>query len=115
MYDRDGCVMNHGKYEKYGNYEEQDVDSSRTSKDPDHGHPIIPPRGDYHYLLSFQKAEVVYDITSNIVRTTAHRQILLKNKKTLDEKRTYFPYFPLKAKSSRGYRYVYPQYSLPHG
>ena len=25
--------------------------------------PIIPPRGDYQTLLSFQKAEVVYDIT----------------------------------------------------
>ena len=26
-------------------------------------HPILTPRGDYHNLLSFQKAEVVYDIT----------------------------------------------------
>lgn len=26
-------------------------------------HPILPPRGDYRTLLSFQKAEVVYDIT----------------------------------------------------
>lgn len=26
-------------------------------------HPIIPPRGDYQTLLSFQKAEVVYDLT----------------------------------------------------
>lgn len=26
-------------------------------------HPIIPPRGDYQTLLSYQKAEVVYDTT----------------------------------------------------
>lgn len=26
-------------------------------------HPILPPRGDYQTLYSFQKAEVVYDIT----------------------------------------------------
>jgi len=26
-------------------------------------HPIIPPQGDYQTLLSYQKAEVVYDIT----------------------------------------------------
>lgn len=26
-------------------------------------HPIIPPRGDYQTLLSYQKAEVIYDIT----------------------------------------------------
>ncbi|MDZ4817231.1 MAG: four helix bundle suffix domain-containing protein [Verrucomicrobiota bacterium] len=26
-------------------------------------HPIIPPRGDYQTLLSYQKAEVIYDLT----------------------------------------------------
>lgn len=33
---------------------------SHTSHD---SHPILPPRGDYQTLLSFQKAEVVYDLT----------------------------------------------------
>ncbi|MEO8429523.1 MAG: hypothetical protein ABI651_20715 [Verrucomicrobiota bacterium] len=33
---------------------------SRVSHD---FHPIIPPRGDYQTLLSYQKVEVVYDIT----------------------------------------------------
>lgn len=40
--------------------------SSHTSYSSHSSHPsrpIIPPRGDYHTLLSYQKAEVVYDIT----------------------------------------------------
>ena len=27
---------------------------------------VLPPRGDYRTLLSFQKAEVIYDITSQL-------------------------------------------------
>jgi len=34
--------------------------TSHTSHDPER---LLPPRGDYKTLLSFQKAEVVYDIT----------------------------------------------------
>ena len=36
---------------------------SHPSHSPPPSHPIIPPRGDYRTLLSFQKAEVVFDIT----------------------------------------------------
>ena len=33
------------------------------SPDSHSSHPIIPPRGDYQTLLSYQKAEVIYDLT----------------------------------------------------
>ena len=49
-----------------GNNENDENHSSHSShsshQSPNH-RPIIPPRGDYQTLLSFQKAEVVYDIT----------------------------------------------------
>ncbi len=47
-----------------------DAKNGRNASDGNHGsrssheeHPIIPPRGDYQTLLSYQKAEVVYDLT----------------------------------------------------
>src|SRR5688572_4614296 len=43
-------------------------------------HPIIPPRGDYQTLHSFQKAEVVYDITFRF----AHK-FLAKSDRTIDQ------------------------------
>jgi four helix bundle suffix protein len=36
---------------------------SHPSHDSHDSRPILPPRGDYRTLLSFQKAEVVYDLT----------------------------------------------------
>jgi four helix bundle suffix protein len=42
--------------------------------------PVIPPRGDYRTLLSYQKAEVVYDIAFRF----AHR-FLLKGDRTIDQ------------------------------
>lgn len=50
---------------------------SHTSHDPDR---LLPPRGDYQTLLSFQKAEVVYDITFRF----AHRY-LAKGDRTMDQ------------------------------
>jgi hypothetical protein len=42
----------------------KDSHQAKPSSHPSHdAHPILPPRGDYHTLLSFQKAEIVYDIT----------------------------------------------------
>lgn len=41
---------------------------------------IIPPRGDYQALLSFQKAEVVYDLTFNF----AHKH-LARGDRTIDQ------------------------------
>jgi len=43
-------------------------------------HPILPPRGDYQTLLSFQKAEVVYDITFRF----AHK-FLSRGDRTVDQ------------------------------
>lgn len=43
-------------------------------------HPVLPPRGDYHTLLSFQKAEVVYDITFRF----AHK-FLARGDRTIDQ------------------------------
>jgi len=49
-----------GKNGKNGNEGEH---SSHPSHDSHSSHPVLPPRGDYRTLLSFQKAEVVYDLT----------------------------------------------------
>ena len=43
-------------------------------------HPIIPPRGDYQTLLSYQKAEVIYDLTFRF----AHKY-LARNDRTVDQ------------------------------
>jgi len=51
--------------------------SSHSSQDPDR---ILPPRGDYQTLLSFQKAEVVYDLTFRF----AHK-FLSKGDRTVDQ------------------------------
>ena len=53
---------------KNGNDENHDSHSSHKSHQPTPSAPptpdrLLPPRGDYQTLLSFQKAEVVYDIT----------------------------------------------------
>jgi four helix bundle suffix protein len=53
---------------------------SDSSYDSHSSHPIIPPRGDYQTLLSFQKAEVVYDITFRF----AHK-FLSKGDRTIDQ------------------------------
>jgi four helix bundle suffix protein len=51
--------------------------ASHTSHEPER---ILPPRGDYHTLLSFQKAEIVYDITFRF----AHK-FLSKGDRTIDQ------------------------------
>ena len=45
--------------------------ASHSSHSP--SHPLLPPRGDYRTLLSFQKAEVVYDITFRFAHTYLSR------------------------------------------
>lgn len=46
---------------------------------PNQSRPILPPRGDYQTLLSYQKAEVVYDITFRFTR-----KFLTKRDRTID-------------------------------
>src|SRR3989454_9546941 len=58
-------------------------DAIHPSNDSDCAHPpdrLLPPRGDYRTLLSFQKAEVVYDITFRF----AHK-FLTKGDRTIDQ------------------------------
>jgi four helix bundle suffix protein len=66
-----GPVKPNGKDGKNGNNDD------RSSDPPDR---LLPPRGDYQTLLSFQKAEVVYDITFRF----AHK-FLLKGDRTIDQ------------------------------
>jgi four helix bundle suffix protein len=51
-----------------------------NSHDSHTSHRIIPPRGDYQTLLSYQKAEVVYDITFRF----AHK-FLTRGDRTIDQ------------------------------
>jgi len=58
-------------------------DGKHLSHDSHPSHPpdrLLPPRGDYQTLLSFQKAEIVYDITFRF----AHK-FLAKSDRTVDQ------------------------------
>jgi four helix bundle suffix protein len=71
------------KHEKAGNrasHSSQDSHSSHSHPLSPANHPIIPPRGDYQTLLSFQKAEVIYDITYRF----AHKH-LSRGDRTVDQ------------------------------
>src|SRR5437016_11311941 len=64
-----------------------DANNESGRKHPSHvshsspdSHPIIPPRGDYHTLHSFQKAEVIYDLTFRF----AHK-FLSQGDRTVDQ------------------------------
>lgn len=70
----------HGNDEKNGNDDIHNSPSSHKSHPNLNQRPIIPPRGDYQTLLSYQKAEVVYDITFRF----AHR-FLSKGDRTVDQ------------------------------
>ena len=97
-----GNAMNgdgkNGNYGKNGIYEKNQDDSSHNSHDSHSSHDshnshsfhhqppshhdrtVIPPRGDYRTLLSFQKAEVIYDITHRF----AHK-FLGRGDRTVDQ------------------------------
>ncbi len=64
--------------------QKQGIHSTHDSPNSHFAHetarPVIPPRGDYQTLLSFQKAEVVYDITFRF----AHKY-LSKGDRTIDQ------------------------------
>jgi len=73
---------------KQGNDENHKSRSSNKSHQPAQSQPapppdpnrVLPPRGDYQTLLSFQKAEVVYDITFRF----AHKY-LSRGDRTVDQ------------------------------
>ncbi|HEY3322970.1 MAG TPA: four helix bundle suffix domain-containing protein [Planctomycetota bacterium] len=63
-----------------GNAEKHEHDGKDSADDSHNAHPILVPRGDYQTLLSFQKAEVVYDLTFRF----AHK-FLSKGDRTVDQ------------------------------
>lgn len=70
--------------EKYGKHGKDETRAkpahSSHASPPSHPDRVLPPRGDYRTLLSFQKAEVVYDITFRF----AHK-FLAKGDRTIDQ------------------------------
>lgn len=69
-----------GKNRKHGIYGNCTLHSSHVSHSLHSSPPIIPPRGDYQTLLSYQKAEVIYDLTFRF----AHKY-LAKGDRTIDQ------------------------------
>jgi len=73
-----------GKNENKVKNANQSCHSSQDSHDShssaENARPVIPPRGDYQTLLSFQKAEVIYDITFRF----AHKY-LARGDRTIDQ------------------------------
>ena len=63
-----------------GNNAKNASEGNHPSHDSHSSHPIIPPRGDYQTLLSYQKAEVIYDLTFRF----AHK-FLAKGDRTIDQ------------------------------
>lgn len=57
-----------------------DSSIENSSHSSHNSHPILPPRGDYQTLLSFQKSEAIYDITFRF----AHK-FLEKGDRTIDQ------------------------------
>lgn len=66
-----------GKDGKHASDGKNNSHPSHSSQDPDR---LLPPRGDYQTLLSFQKAEVIYDITFRF----AHKY-LSRGDRTVDQ------------------------------
>jgi four helix bundle suffix protein len=55
-------------------------DGSNGKKDIPDSHPILPPRGDYQTLFSYQKSEVVYQMTFRFCQ-----RFLKKGDRTVDQ------------------------------
>jgi len=70
---RDGIVSPQNSHNSHYSH------TSRSSHDSQ-SRPIIPPRGDYHTLLSYQKSEVVYEITYRFCQ-----RFLSKGDRTIDQ------------------------------
>ncbi len=76
---KNGNDGNHGSDEKYGKPREQPLShASYSSQQPPPA--LLPPRGDYHTLLSYQKASVIYEITYRFCR-----RFLSRGDRTIDQ------------------------------
>jgi len=79
-YGRNGNNGNcgrHGRYNPHNSHNSHNSPSSHSLPQPAR---LLPPRGDYKTLLSYQKAEVVYDLTFRF----AHK-FLAKGDRTIDQ------------------------------
>lgn len=79
MNNRNESHGNDGKQGNNENHTSHDSHKSHQPVDPDPNR-LLKPRGDYQTLLSFQKAEVVYDITFRF----AHK-FLSRGDRTIDQ------------------------------
>lgn len=75
--DKGAVVKQDGKDGKNASDRKPNSHFSHNSPEPER---ILPPRGDYQTLLSFQKAEVIYDLTFRF----AHKY-LAKGDRTVDQ------------------------------
>jgi four helix bundle suffix protein len=71
----DGSNKKHGEDGKHSSHSSHKSHSSHP--DPER---LLPPRGDYRTLLSFQKAEIIYDVTFRF----AHKY-LSRGDRTIDQ------------------------------
>jgi four helix bundle protein len=67
---------NHGNNGKQAFHNSHDSQNSRSNEPT----VILPPRGDYHILLSYQKAEVIYEITYRFCK-----RFLARGDRTIDQ------------------------------
>lgn len=72
--------MKYGKNANNGENGTQERKRNTPSHDSHNSYPVIPPRGDYQTLLSYQKAEVVYEITFRFCQ-----KFLKKGDRTIDQ------------------------------
>ena len=73
--ERDGKNGNHESNENHGKASSQNSQTSHDSRSL-----ILPPRGDYQTLLSYQKSEVIYQITYRFCE-----RFLKKGDRTVDQ------------------------------
>ena len=59
----DGKNAKNGSDKEHASHAAHASHSSHASRASDSPNRLLPPRGDYQTLLSFQKAEIVYDLT----------------------------------------------------
>ncbi len=69
-----------GSYNSHASHASHASHPSHPSRPPPSPERVLPPRGDYRTLLSFQKAEIVYDITFRF----AHK-FLNRGDRTIDQ------------------------------
>ncbi len=71
-------MKDHGNHEKNGNHGKTALHNSHDSQNSQPQ--ILPPRGDYQTLLSYQKSEILYQITYRFCQ-----RFLKKNDRTIDQ------------------------------